>query len=84
MKGLSLFVAYREVRDAHPEFAGLGAWKISLRPELTERERIVCARAHSASRAGEYHDPESVVEAKSRFFRLTGICPEWDGDGRAV
>ena len=49
-----------------------------------QRDADVALRAYSASRAGRFHDTDSVVNEKGKFRERYGISPEWDGKERAV
>lgn len=77
--------ALTEIRAKYPQIADLGAWegrKLLVETNPFDQCALdILSRAHSASRCGEYHDTESVVEQKKAFREKYNISPEWEGPG---
>jgi len=75
--------AVAEVQAKYPQIAGMGfyAGYETLRKEVVavhdQKSLDILVRAHSASRAGEYHDCASTVVVKEKFRTKYNICPEW-------
>ena len=76
-----LFQEYVKIRQKYPAMQGMAAYKFlrNFEEKLTTEEIHILERAHSASRAGIWHDTESSLFEKRRLRERYGIDPEWRG-----